>query len=434
MNILALPSQYPYPGYPFCGIFNERSLGVLSNLNQSIEVLAPQPYVPPFFSLLSPRWKAYSTGVGYEIKNGIPVHRPTYLQLPRIGGAFCSDQVAFYCCRWMSKKMHRRKKFDAILSFDLTGTGMMAWRMGRYLGIPSVGWVTGLNPTCSSYQKRITHALCNFDMVFYQSQECFEEAASLLRIPPNQLAKDRHIVLARGIPNPPSLTRTEVRKRIREELGITDDQVLILNIGRVCQDKGIYELVDAMSLAGARNSKIRCVVVGSLPALDETMAVEKNLTNSQGLRPLVKILPACEPEKVSEYLCAADVFAFPSHHDGMPNALLEAMAMGIPAIAFDIPPIVEIESGRGGLLVVPRFNATLFSEAILNLASSPQQRSSIGEIGKTEVINRFMTNKNMAKALEYLRQVVSSARRGGEGITQSQQSMANGRLQLKTKK
>jgi glycosyltransferase involved in cell wall biosynthesis len=38
------------------------------------------------------------------------------------------------------------------------------------------------------------------------------------------------------------------------------------------------------------------------------------------------------------------MFAFTSHHEGMPNSLLEAMAMGVPAIAFAIPPVVELEA------------------------------------------------------------------------------------------
>ena len=211
---------------------------------------------------LSPRWKAYNTEIGYETKNGLPVHRPAYPQLPRVGGAFCVDHAAFYWCRRTAKKMHHRRKFDVILSFDLSGTGVMAWKIGRYLGIPSAGWVTGKFPKPSSRRKAITRALNNLDIIFYQSQECFEEAASLLGTSPSHMVQDRHMVLARGIPDPPSVPRTEVRKRIRAEWGIVDDQVLVLTIGRICRDKGIYELVDAMSVAGARDPRIRCVVIG----------------------------------------------------------------------------------------------------------------------------------------------------------------------------
>ena len=161
-------------------------------------------------------------------------------------------------------------------------------------------------------EKAITRALCNFDIVFYQSQECLEQATSLLGTSSSHMVKDRHIVLARGIPEPPLLPRTEVRKRIRAEWGIADDHVLVINIGTIYRAKGLYELVDAISLAGAQDPRIRCVVIGSLPAFDETIAIQKKINGSQAARRCVTILPLCDPPKVWEYLCAGDIFAFPS--------------------------------------------------------------------------------------------------------------------------
>ena len=63
----------------------------------------------------------------------------------------------------------------------------------------------------------------------------------------------------------------------------------------------------------------------------------------------------------------------------------------------------------------------LFSEAILRLANSPQERTSSGEIGKTEVMNRFMMHKNMAKAVRRVIQVMGSARRKCEDVSPGQQ-------------
>ncbi len=406
MNLLVLPSQYPFPGYPFRGAFNERSVAALRNICKSVEILSPRPFVPPLFGLFSEKWKAYSTAIGYEQKNGISINRPIYPQIPKIGWAFCTDWAAYICCRRLTKNIHRKKQFDLILSFDVSGTGMMAWRVGRYLGIPSAGWVTGLSPSHSSFKKGIARALGQFDMVFYQSQECFNEGASLLGLSPSRLNNDRHIVLARGIPPTPLLPRAELRKQIRKQWGITDEQILVLNIGRVVRDKGVYELLDAIAHASARDPRVRCVLLGAMPDFDETATVEKIINNSETLKHIVKVIPACSPEKVWEFLCAADIFAFTSHHDGMPNSLLEAMAMGIPAIAFAIPPVVEIEAEHGGILLIPPFNATLFSEAVLRLAGAPQERTSIGEIGKTEVMNRFMMDKNMGEAHKHLTRLV----------------------------
>ncbi|MFQ5852776.1 MAG: glycosyltransferase family 4 protein [Candidatus Binatia bacterium] len=185
-------------------------------------------------------------------------------------------------------------------------------------------------------------------------------------------------------------------------MGVTDDQVLVLHVGRIMIEKGLFELVEAISLAGQQNSKIASVIVGSKPAFDETVEVQKKVATIPGLNGRVKLLPECKPEKVWEYLCAADVFAFPSHNEGMPNSLLEAMAMGLPSIAFAIPPVNEIEAGTGALITVPPLDPTLFSEAVLRLAARPDERLRIGEIAKAQVMDRFVVRRNMAKALEQL--------------------------------
>ena len=165
-------------------------------------------------------------------------------------------------------------------------------------------------------------------------------------------------------------------------------------------------MLDAIAAVVTENPKITCVVIGSMPAFDETAAVQKKLAQTPGLAEHARLLPACSPDEVWEFLCAADIFAFTSHNEGMPNSLLEAMAVGVPAVAFAIPAVLEIENGSEGLIAVPPFDVTLFSKAILNLASSPDDRIRIGRLGRAQVMDRFMVQKNMAQAFERLSQLV----------------------------
>ena len=79
--------------------------------------------------------------------------------------------------------------------------------------------------------------------------------------------------------------------------------------------------------------------------------------------------------------------------------------MGIPAVAFAIPSVLEIEGGTGGILAVQPFNSALFSEAILSLAGRPDDRVEIGELGRSCVLDRFMVWKNMAEAVRRLERV-----------------------------
>jgi glycosyltransferase involved in cell wall biosynthesis len=220
------------------------------------------------------------------------------------------------------------------------------------------------------------------------------------------MLQGRHIVLPRGVLTPPSLPRLATREKLREAWGIADNQVVVIYTGRIVRDKGMFELLEAISLAAARDDRIVCIMVGSIPAVDETRAVQKKIDETPLLRRRVKLLPACSSDKVWEYLAAADIFAFPSYAEGMSNALLEAMAMGLPAIAFAIPSVQEIESGKGCILTVQPFSSALFSEAILYLAGCPEIRMQIGKKAKEQVKERFSVQKNMAEALRTLRHIV----------------------------
>ncbi len=419
MKILVLAPSYPYEGHSFAGTFNEKSAVALSKLCETVQVLIPRPYAPAVVSSLLPRWKGYSQIPSYEIRSGLPVYRPAYLQIPKLGGSFWTDPGAFLFVKRIANRMHRRARFDAIISFDLVGAGGLAWRLSRELGIPASGWATGndMRVTWSSSHGRVLlRAVQHLDMIFYQSEELLEIAANMLGVSVPEMNSDRHVVLPRGIGDPPVVTAKDARKRVRGDLRIEADQVLVLYVGRILQKKGVFELLEAVRLAAIQDRRVICAMVGSNTAFDDTKAVQKLLKKSPELKERILIVPACEPNRVWDYLWAADIFAFPSHSEGMPNSLLEAMVVGLAAIAFAIPPILEIEAGTGGLVTVPPLSAALFSEAILRLTKSPTERFLIGQKGKQQVEARFMVRKNMAEVISRLGQVVERRKHFSQSI------------------
>jgi len=426
MKILII-ADYPRSGHPFSGIFNERSVQALKAYCESIEVLAHRPYIPRIASSLCsmPRWKTWAAAMPYEVRDGVSIYRPAYLQVPRIGSAFWIDQGAFLCCRTTARELHQRIGFDCILSFDLVGAGGLAWRIGRDLGIPASGWATGSDVRQAAgtrLERLVARTIEHLDLVFYQSQELFEIAAHLFGIRPKMMPKVKHVVLPRGIPESPSMHRKETRARVRMSLGINEDNVLVLSVGSIRRKKGVFELLEAVSLAVARNPRIYCVLLGSRYGFDETSRVQKILEGTPILKNRVKLLPACMPDEVWEYLCAADIFAFPSHNEGMPNSLLEAMAMGLPSIAFAIPAIEELEAGTGGLVMIRPFDVAHLSEAIVRLSADFRERLRIGERGKVRVTERFMVHKNMAEVVRRLSFIIEqrySSKRSAERPQQS---------------
>jgi glycosyltransferase involved in cell wall biosynthesis len=424
MKLLVI-ANYPRRSHQFAGIFNARCIAILGEFCDRVEVIAHRPYVP-FFLSHNPRWKSWIVPKGPEVVDGILIHRPVYLQVPRVRSDFWIDKGAFFWCRRLARELHHRIGFDAILSFNLLGAGGLAWRLGYDLGIPAIGWATGSDirqPAATPLERLILRTINCLDLVFYQSQELLEIAARLSGITPAMIPKDKHVVLSRGISEPPSICRTETRARVRMSLGIKEDTVLVLSVGRIERSKGVFELLQAVSLAAAQDSRICCRLLGSMPALDETVNVEKLLDRTPILRDRVKLLPACRPDEVWEYLLAADIFAFASHNEGMPNSLLEAMAVGLPSIAFAIPPVLDIEADTGALIPVSPFDLASFGEAILRLANSADERMRIGEIGKRQVMERYMVRNKMAQAFERVRQIVNkrnSLRSCGQSSTSNE--------------
>jgi teichuronic acid biosynthesis glycosyltransferase TuaC len=416
MNLLVVATNYPYEGNRFSGIFNQRSVEALREYCESLVVLAPRPYVPAMIKRFPMgRWQAYADSSAYAETNGIAVHRPGYFHMPRFGSAFWHDRAAFLFARRAARQLHARYEFDAILSFSLTMAGSVAWRLSQDLGIPASGWATGSDIRASrgsAAYRAMARTLKNLDLVFYQSRELLDAAAEILSGSAEALLSKTHIVLSRGIPQPPSLEWAEIRKRERSALKIASDEILVLSVGRVVRGKGMMELLEAMSIAVQANQSLKCVIVGSKPAFDDTFAVEKALDERSDLRGRLRLLPECDPEKVWEYLSAADIFAFPSHREGMPNSLLEAMAIGVPAVAFAIPPVVELDNRSDALITVPPLDAQSFAQAIVQLAASPETRQAVGARGRAKVLKNFMVRKSMAQAVDHLSSLVNERMAG----------------------
>ncbi len=401
LKLLLVVPTYPYPAYPMSGIFNERSAEALAEACRRVEVLAPRPLVPPGLRRLNARWATYSRIPAFERRNGIDVHRPGYIQVPGSRGALWYERLAYAMSRRLARRLHSDASFDAILSFDLLGGGPLAWRLGRDLGLLAAGWATGGDlrvqgrPAAREVARR---ALQSLDVLFYQSTELRAVAADLLGTMADALDPDRHVVLARGIPAPPTLDREGLRRKWRSAWNVGDRDVLVLYVGRITRPKGAYELLAAAERSVALSTDLKFVVVGASPGFDESTDLLRRLEAIPSLAARFDIVPACPPAQVWECLCAADIVAFPSHAEGMPNGVLEALAMELPVVAFAIPAVWEIDPRSEAILTVPPVDAQRFADALVRLAGSLQERRERGKRGHARVMRDFMIRRNMERA------------------------------------
>lgn len=124
---------------------------------------------------------------------------------------------------------------------------------------------------------------------------------------------------------------------------------VIASIGRLSPEKGHADLIDALGIAAAQGHRVSAVLAGDGP--DRAMLLEK--IRAMGLSDSVH-LPGyvSQPERILE---EADLVVLPSHTEGLPNAALEAMVMGVPLLATRVGGTPEVVTdGETGRLVSPR--------------------------------------------------------------------------------
>jgi len=191
-----------------------------------------------------------------------------------------------------------------------------------------------------------------------------------------------------GVEPPAASASPQERERRRRELGLEAGHVLFAAIGRLDEQKGHGVLLDAM--ARLKDSPARCVIIGGGPLHGRLEAKVRGL----GLEGRVRLLG--ERADSASWLGACDVFVLPSLWEGLPNAVLEAMALGLPVLASSVDGVCEIiTSGRDGLLTPPGDPAAL-ARAACDLAADSSLRRRLGEAGRARVREGFSLRAMLA--------------------------------------
>ena len=156
----------------------------------------------------------------------------------------------------------------------------------------------------------------------------------------------------------PSMTHTE-KARKRAQLGIPDGTLLLLSVGELNKNKNHQTVIRAVSKLNSPD--IRYLICGAGPLKSEL----ESLSNTPGVQDSI-ILSGFRRD-ISEILQIADVFVHPSYHEGLPVALMEAMASGLPVVCSRIRGNVDlIDDGVSGFLCAPG-DPDAFAEAITRL-------------------------------------------------------------------
>lgn len=182
------------------------------------------------------------------------------------------------------------------------------------------------------------------------------------------------------------------RERAREALGLARDAYVMVAVGNLWKHKGHRDLIDACALAQDALPSDWCLLIAGRDEEDNRAAYER-LIAEHHLGGQVTLLG--ESDDVRMLLWAADVFIQPSHHEGFPNAVLEAMAASLPVIGTRVGGIPEAVSQDTGWLLETK-NTSSLAATLLEAACDPAQRERKGEQGRARVVADFSLRQSVS--------------------------------------
>lgn len=194
----------------------------------------------------------------------------------------------------------------------------------------------------------------------------------------------------------PALFSKEENNKLRNSIGVSENDLVFLFIGRLVNDKGVNELVNAFNKLSATDEHVKLVMVGSyigetdlLP--DETWAK---------IKANAAILYVGHQDDVRPYLAMSDIFVFPSYREGFPNVVLEAGAMGLPAIVTNINGSNEIVLDRENGLIIPSKDEEALYLAMNTLNTDNSLKEKLEKYARPMITTRYEKSEVWAAILE----------------------------------
>jgi glycosyltransferase involved in cell wall biosynthesis len=193
------------------------------------------------------------------------------------------------------------------------------------------------------------------------------------------------------------------RAALRRRLGLPEDATIVLYQGRFAVEKGTADLLAAWPSVPRVEAAV-LVLVGQAAARN-------------GVRPSSSENVIVQPWTAdpSEFVRAADLFVLPSHGEGMSNALLEALASGVPAIVTPVGASAALVEGSGAGLVVPVGDRRALATAIGDLLRDPARRAAMAARAPS-VVAAFDIDTVAASIDEVYRRIIDERVAGSERL------------------
>lgn len=274
----------------------------------------------------------------------------------------------------------RRRRPEVVVSFDYQ-SNVLGRLAGRTCGVPVV--VSSIRSEHFGGPRRdavlrLTDRACTLTVV--NSEAAADGLTRRGVVPPTRLR-----VIPNGIDVAAHVQSTGSREGVRAQLGVRPDAFLWLAVGHLRPQKDYANLLRAVrQLRPGSGPGYQVRIAGAGDLLDELRAMAAGL----GVDDRVRFLgPRAD---VPDLLAAADALVLSSRHEGMPNAVMEALAVGLPVVATTVGGVAELVQDSGSGRLVPREDPVELGAAMRGLMALPEARRRVmGEAGRAHVTDQY---------------------------------------------
>ncbi len=187
-------------------------------------------------------------------------------------------------------------------------------------------------------------------------------------------------------------TLLQDRKLIRRSMGIPEDAMLCISVGRLVWAKGHEDFIRAFALAAGRIKNAYAAIVGRgvlYPSLSE-------LIKEVGLEDRIKLLGQCDVDMTWSIMKASDVFVLSSRSEGVPYALLEAAAFSLPVLTTNCGGIPEVFTDNVNALLVPVGDLSAISGALIRLCEDRELARRLAACAREKVESEYSLSAQIA--------------------------------------
>jgi glycosyltransferase involved in cell wall biosynthesis len=301
---------------------------------------------------------------------------------------------------WRLARVYRQVKPDVVHHFTIKPViyGSLA---AHFLGIKGIiNSITGLGHLFidTGFVTRVIRGLSKilYRVSLHRTQVIFENPEDRNTFIQNRLlqSKQTHLILGTGVDVEKFKPSTK-----------TNEVPLVLFSSRLLITKGLIEFVEAAQHLKQKGSRTRFAIAG-IPDPGNPASVPLGQIDSWKTSDQVEVWGW--QNDMPSALAKADIFCLPSYREGVPNALLEACACGLPIVTTDVPGCRDVVThGVNGLLVPPQ-DAQALADALEMLLNDPVLRDRMGNMGRQIALKHFSLDMIIRQTLLVYQQALPS--------------------------